>query len=135
MTKQTDAFMLFVGENFSGTERDAVIKAGLTGTLIAKQAAEAQCAELLAALEQINTAACYATEDATETCETMLLRIGETARAAIAKATADRKPLQAAGLHPAPCASHCEAKSFQVEIRRLTNEFAKQKETLNHEQH
>jgi hypothetical protein len=32
-----------------------------------------------------------------------------------------RKANQAAGLHPAPCAKHCEAKSFQIEIRRLTN--------------
>ena len=31
----------------------------------------------------------------------------------------DRRPLQAAGTHPAPCARHCEAKAFEIEIRGL----------------
>jgi hypothetical protein len=26
----------------------------------------------------------------------------------------DRRPLQAAGTHPAPCARHCEAKAFEI---------------------
>lgn len=43
--------------------------------------------ELLAALNEINMAACYASEEATETREAVLLQIGELARAAIAKAT------------------------------------------------
>jgi hypothetical protein len=32
---------------------------------------------------------------------------------------ADRRALQAAGIHPAPCARHCEAKAFEIEIRSL----------------
>jgi hypothetical protein len=31
----------------------------------------------------------------------------------------DRQALQAAGTHPAPCARHCEAKAFEIEIRSL----------------
>lgn len=31
----------------------------------------------------------------------------------------DRQALQAAGTHPAPCARHCEAKAFEIEIRLL----------------
>lgn len=31
----------------------------------------------------------------------------------------DRETLQAAGIHPAPCARHCEATAFEIEIRRL----------------
>ena len=31
----------------------------------------------------------------------------------------DRRALQAAGAHPAPCARHCEAKAFEIEIRSL----------------
>ena len=31
----------------------------------------------------------------------------------------DRRALQAAGTHPAPCARHCEAKAFEIEIRGL----------------
>jgi hypothetical protein len=31
----------------------------------------------------------------------------------------DRRALQAAGIHPAPCARHCEAKAFGIEIRSL----------------
>jgi hypothetical protein len=31
----------------------------------------------------------------------------------------DRRALQAAGTHPAPCARHCEAKAFEIEIRWL----------------
>jgi len=34
-------------------------------------------------------------------------------------AAPDRRVLQAAGTHPAPCARHCEAKAFEIEIRRL----------------
>lgn len=41
--------------------------------------------DLLKALKHINSAACYASEVATETREAMLLHIGQTARAAIAK--------------------------------------------------
>jgi hypothetical protein len=33
----------------------------------------------------------------------------------------DRRPLQAAGTHPAPCARHCEAKAFELEIRSLNS--------------
>ena len=32
---------------------------------------------------------------------------------------ADRIAQQAAGTHPGPCARHCEANAFQIEIRRL----------------
>ena len=31
----------------------------------------------------------------------------------------NRTEQQAAGTHPAPCARHCEANAFQIEIRRL----------------
>ena len=31
----------------------------------------------------------------------------------------DRRALQAEGKHPAPCARHCEAKAFEIEIRSL----------------
>lgn len=31
----------------------------------------------------------------------------------------DRRVLQAEGKHPAPCARHCEAKAFEIEIRSL----------------
>lgn len=31
----------------------------------------------------------------------------------------DRHELQKQGNHPAPCARHCEATAFEVEIRRL----------------
>ena len=31
----------------------------------------------------------------------------------------DRRTLQAEGKHPAPCARHCEAKAFEIEIRGL----------------
>lgn len=31
----------------------------------------------------------------------------------------DRRALQREGKHPAPCARHCEATAFQVELRRL----------------
>lgn len=36
--------------------------------------------------------------------------------------TSYRETLQAAGTHPAPCARHCEATAFNIEIRRLTAE-------------
>lgn len=29
----------------------------------------------------------------------------------------DRQTLQAAGVHPAPCARHCEAKAYEIDIR------------------
>jgi hypothetical protein len=31
----------------------------------------------------------------------------------------DRRALQAAGDHPAPCARHCEAKAYEIEIRSM----------------
>ena len=34
----------------------------------------------------------------------------------------DRHEQQAAGTHPAPCARHCEAPAFKIEIRRLEAE-------------
>jgi hypothetical protein len=33
----------------------------------------------------------------------------------------DRRVLQAAGTHPAPCARHCEAKAYEIEIRSLNS--------------
>jgi hypothetical protein len=35
------------------------------------------------------------------------------------QAEPDRRALQAEGKHPAPCARHCEAKAFEIEIRSL----------------
>ena len=37
---------------------------------------------------------------------------------------ADRIAQQAAGAHPAPCARHCEANAFQIEIRGLKSHVA-----------
>jgi hypothetical protein len=37
----------------------------------------------------------------------------------------DRQALQAAGTHPAPCARHCEAKAFEIEIRSLKSALRK----------
>lgn len=34
----------------------------------------------------------------------------------------DRHDQQAAGTHPAPCARHCEAPAFKIEVRRLEAE-------------
>ena len=34
----------------------------------------------------------------------------------------EKETLQASGEHPAPCARHCEAVAFEIEIRRLTAE-------------
>lgn len=39
--------------------------------------------------------------------------------AARAAKQARRQALQAEGKHPAPCARHCEANAFQIEVRRL----------------
>jgi len=36
----------------------------------------------------------------------------------------DRQALQANGTHPAPCARHCEAQAFKVEIRNLKSQLA-----------
>jgi len=33
----------------------------------------------------------------------------------------DRRVLQAGGTHPAPCARHCEAKAYEIEIRSLNS--------------
>jgi hypothetical protein len=49
----------------------------------------ASAPDLLEALNQVNSAACYASEEAPETREAMLLHIGEIARAAITKATGE----------------------------------------------
>lgn len=35
----------------------------------------------------------------------------------IAKLQADRRVLQSTGEHPAPCARHCEANAFRIELR------------------
>lgn len=39
--------------------------------------------------------------------------------AEIERLSADRRVLQATGKHPEPCARHCEATAFKIEIRRL----------------
>ena len=38
----------------------------------------------------------------------------------------DRRALQAEGKHPAPCARHCEAKAFEIEIRSLNSRLKQQ---------
>ena len=38
----------------------------------------------------------------------------------------DRQSLQAAGTHPAPCARHCEANAFEIEIRSLKSALKQQ---------
>ncbi len=40
----------------------------------------------------------------------------------------DRQALQAAGTHPAPCARHCEAKAYEIEIRSLKAALRKELE-------
>jgi hypothetical protein len=40
----------------------------------------------------------------------------------------DRRVLQAADTHPAPCARHCEAKAFEIEIRSLNSRLKQQPE-------
>lgn len=42
----------------------------------------------------------------------------------------DRQTLQAAGTHPAPCARHCEAKAFEIEIRSLKSALKQQAEPV-----
>ena len=37
----------------------------------------------------------------------------------VEKIEADRQAMQLAGTHPAPCARHCEANAYQIEIRGL----------------
>jgi hypothetical protein len=36
----------------------------------------------------------------------------------------DRQELQAAGIHPAPCARHCEANAFQIAAREMRRQIA-----------
>ena len=38
----------------------------------------------------------------------------------------ERQALQAEGKHPAPCARHCEAKAFEIEIRSLKSALKQQ---------
>lgn len=46
------------------------------------------------------------------------------------QAEPDRRDLQAAGTHPAPCARHCEAKAFEIEIRSLKSQLKQQAEPV-----
>ena len=45
----------------------------------------------------------------------------------------DRHEMQAAGTHPAPCARHCEATAFEIEIRRLRSEVTRLSSMLDHQ--
>ena len=47
------------------------------------------------------------------------------------QAEPDRRDLQAAGTHPAPCARHCEAKAFEIEIRSLKSQLKQQAEPVS----
>lgn len=47
------------------------------------------------------------------------------------QAAPDRRDLQAAGTHPAPCARHCEAKAFEIEIRSLKSQLKQQAEPVH----
>jgi len=40
----------------------------------------------------------------------------------------DRRSLQAAGTHPAPCARHCESKAYEIEIRSLKSALKQQQQ-------
>jgi hypothetical protein len=46
------------------------------------------------------------------------------ALAAVSSEAPDRIELQAKGKHPAPCARHCEANAFNIEIRQLKAQLA-----------
>lgn len=37
----------------------------------------------------------------------------------VERLTSDRRTLQAAGEHPAPCARHCESTAYEIELRQL----------------
>jgi hypothetical protein len=45
-------------------------------------------------------------------------------QAALATVPTERHALQAEGKHPAPCARHCEARAFEIEIRNLKAQLA-----------
>lgn len=47
------------------------------------------------------------------------------------QAEPDRRALQAEGKHPAPCARHCEAKAFEIEIRSLKSQLKQQAEPVS----
>lgn len=53
--------------------------------------------------------------------ETNIVVLGDClkAEARVKELEASRQALQAEGKHPAPCARHCEANAFQIEVRRL----------------
>jgi hypothetical protein len=42
----------------------------------------------------------------------------------------DRQELQAAGIHPAPCARHCEANAFQIAARGMRKQITELQEAL-----
>lgn len=42
----------------------------------------------------------------------------------------DRQALQAAGIHPAPCARHCEANAFEIAARGMRKQITELQEAL-----
>jgi hypothetical protein len=67
-------------------------------------------------------ACCHQFRGIPETVQTLMLHAGfepPFTTPPKQQAEPDRRPLQAEGKHPAPCARHCEAKAFEIEIRSL----------------
>lgn len=54
--------------------------------------------------------------------QSQLERMVEAAQAKRGAVPIDRNELQAAGAHPAPCARHCEATAFDIEVRNLRSQ-------------